>query len=226
MFSPHTGKGMDLLTEKEMHKLSRQDLLQMLLSQVREVSRLKESVSQLEAHAAEQEETFTRLKQKLDDKDAQLDKLMGLLAEKDESIRTLGREIETVKAGLDRENEERLEGFRMADRAMRERLSEKDAFIDELRARLREQEKQIADLRTERDDLRSIAQGDWLSPGEDGSAIPGPEKSPDDGPKSSIGMANDGGSTDWNEFSKSTAWGSLSQLERRRNSIFRGKEKK
>ncbi len=240
MFFAVGGKGMGLLTEKEMHKLSRQDLLQMLLSQVREVSRLKESVSQLEARAAQQEETIARLKQKLDDKDAQLEKLRGRLDEKDAlleklggrldekdaAIRTLNGEMETVRAGRDREIEERLEGFRAADRTMRERLSEKDAFIEELRARLRVQEQQIEDLRGERDDLRAAAPGERSGDGENVPAALETENGPAEDPEPPARTENVSGSMDWNEFSKTTSWGSPSQRERRKNTLFRSKEKK
>ena len=85
------------MTEKELHKLSRENLLQLLLSQSREVSRRKEEYSslldakselesgyeRLKAKLDEKDETIERLKDKLNEKDALLEKLKGRLDEKD-----------------------------------------------------------------------------------------------------------------------------------------------
>ena len=77
------------MTEKELHKLRRQDLLELLLSQSKEVTDLQRKVRDLE-HTVE---TVTlnndHLKEKLDDKDAQIEKLKGRLDDKDATIAQL-----------------------------------------------------------------------------------------------------------------------------------------
>ena len=71
------------MTEKELHKLSREDLLRLLLAQSKEVSRLKAELETVKTGRNEAQETLERLKAKLDEKDAQLEKLKGRLDEKD-----------------------------------------------------------------------------------------------------------------------------------------------
>lgn len=91
------------MTEKQLHKLHRQDLLQLLLAQSREVAAeqaeinsQKERIEELEAGNArliqkldEKDETIERLKGKLNEKDALLEKLKGRLDQKDADIRRL-----------------------------------------------------------------------------------------------------------------------------------------
>ena len=60
------------MTEKELHKLSREDLLRLLLAQSKEVSRLKVELETVKAGRDEALETVERLKAKLDEKDAML----------------------------------------------------------------------------------------------------------------------------------------------------------
>ena len=57
------------MTEKELHRLSRQDLLQLLLAQSKEVSRQKNVIEEMKTNAAQDLELTERLKGKLDEKD-------------------------------------------------------------------------------------------------------------------------------------------------------------
>ena len=77
------------MTAKELHKLSRQDLLQLLLAQSREVARQKESIDELKGLLKKERDLSNRLKEKLNEKDEDLARLADKLNEKDENI---GRE--------------------------------------------------------------------------------------------------------------------------------------
>ena len=63
------------MTERELRRLSRQDLLQLLLAQSREVARQNDTITELRS-ALEQEREFTAgLKAKLDEKDSMVEQL-------------------------------------------------------------------------------------------------------------------------------------------------------
>ncbi len=78
------------LTGKQLHKLSREDLLKLLLAQSQELSEQKETVAALQEENASAEESLGRLKSKLDEKDAQIERLKRKLDEKDRMIGSLG----------------------------------------------------------------------------------------------------------------------------------------
>ena len=96
------------MTEKELHRLGRKDLLQLLVTQGREALTLQEELDGCHTKNAELDATLTRLKDKLDEKDALIEKLKGRLDQKDARIRELeeemaewkeSRRIELEKAG-------------------------------------------------------------------------------------------------------------------------------
>ena len=77
------------MTEKELRRLSRQDLLQLLLVQSRDVARLKESAEELKNALSEERELCERLKGKLNEKDETLERLKERLNDKDATISRL-----------------------------------------------------------------------------------------------------------------------------------------
>ena len=91
------------MTDKELRKLRREDLLRLLLSQSKEVLQLREGLQAETAKAAEltdtnerlkdrlneKDEQIAHLKEKLNDKDALLEKLKGRLDGKDREIAAL-----------------------------------------------------------------------------------------------------------------------------------------
>ena len=121
-------------TNKELHKLPRQDLLELLISQSREVAQQQETISENEKTITDLSEALERLKAKLNEKDAQIEKLKGRLDEKDEAIRVL-REGGMISDGDEESAPVRLEELffvlRMAGEAyMRkkaQRLKKEDA---------------------------------------------------------------------------------------------------
>ena len=107
------------MTEKELHRLGRKDLLQLLVTQGREALTLQEELDGCHTKNAELDATLTRLKDKLDEKDALIEKLKGRLDQKDARIRELeeemaewkeSRRIELEKAGSLAEASLRLNG--------------------------------------------------------------------------------------------------------------------
>ena len=86
-------KGVAAVTAKELHKLSRQDLLQLLLAQSREVARQKESIDELKGLLKKERDLSNRLKEKLNEKDEDLARLADKLNEKDENIGRLKEKL-------------------------------------------------------------------------------------------------------------------------------------
>ena len=72
------------MTEKELHKLSREDLLRLLISQSREMSRQKSLLEASTAECADLQASLERLKDTLREKDEQIESLNNALDEKEE----------------------------------------------------------------------------------------------------------------------------------------------
>lgn len=87
------------MTDKELRKLRRQDLLQLLLAQSREVARQQELGDELRGEYEQQQKTDRRLKNKLDEKDAQLERLKKKLDQKDAEIAALRQQVARLRAG-------------------------------------------------------------------------------------------------------------------------------
>ena len=79
---------------KELQKLKRQDLLELLVDQMRENDQLRVAQAQAESAVVALDEQVDRLKAKLDDKDVQLGRLKAKLDDKDAFI-------DRLKAKLD-----------------------------------------------------------------------------------------------------------------------------
>ena len=77
------------MTEKELHRLKRQDLLQLLLSQSVEVAKQQSEIDRLRAEADEASHTIQGLKQWLVEKENQIQALNKLLETKDAAIELL-----------------------------------------------------------------------------------------------------------------------------------------
>lgn len=82
------------MTEKELLKLKRQDLLQLLLDQGRDAAEYKARLEETSLALTEAEETVERLKNKLNEKDELIEKLKGRLDEKDAQIKQQSEEME------------------------------------------------------------------------------------------------------------------------------------
>lgn len=89
-------KGVDL------RKLSRLDLVELLMADMDTIDELRARVARLEEKLAASTETVGRLTQKLDDKDAQIEHLKHRLDAKDDRI----RDLEGAVSGRDGSPEE------------------------------------------------------------------------------------------------------------------------
>lgn len=67
------------MTDKELHKLGRRELLQLMLAQGREAEKAKQELAETQDKLHRLEESYERLKGRLDDKDAQIHKLRAAL---------------------------------------------------------------------------------------------------------------------------------------------------
>jgi chromosome segregation ATPase len=113
------------MTDKELHKLRRQDLLQLMLEQGKETLALQMEFNEINAEYIQVKAGYDRLKEKLDEKDAVIEKLKKRLDEKDAVIEKL-----------------------------KKRLNEKDAAIEELKIHLDEKDTGISELEKELETIR------------------------------------------------------------------------
>ena len=123
------------MTEKELHKLNRQDLLQLLLNQSKQAADLRVKLDESLKSQEETEQVNERLKAKLDEKDAAHDEQNGRLKDK---LNEKDEQLEHLKAKLDEKDAqlERLKG----------KLNEKDEQLERLKERLGEKEERIRTL--------------------------------------------------------------------------------
>lgn len=101
------------MADKELRKLKRRELLQMLLVQCEESERLEEELKELIAEHEAMSESYERLKQKLNVKDERLNQKDARIAELTEEIEEMktSREIELTEAGSIAEAALRLNGI-------------------------------------------------------------------------------------------------------------------
>ena len=57
------------MTDKELHKLGRREMLQLMLAQGREAEKAKQELADTQEKLRQLEESYERLKRRLDDKD-------------------------------------------------------------------------------------------------------------------------------------------------------------
>lgn len=74
------------MTVKELQKLKRQELLELLVEQSREAEQLKSQQEEKENELRSMRENNIRLKAKVDEKDVQIERLTGRLNSKKERI--------------------------------------------------------------------------------------------------------------------------------------------
>lgn len=77
------------MTEKELHKLSREDLLRLLLTQSREIDRQRSQMEASDAECAELRASLEELKDKLIEKDEQIEQITKTIDEKEEQLAAL-----------------------------------------------------------------------------------------------------------------------------------------
>lgn len=98
--TPHPLKGGSPLTEKELHRMKRADLLALLLAQGREAATLQTQLDSANGALADSQELVARLKTRLDEKDAQMERLKGKLNEKDAQLDRLKSRLDAKDARI------------------------------------------------------------------------------------------------------------------------------
>ena len=110
------------MTEKELHKLRRHDLLQLLLAQGREAAQLQAQIDDMTAQLETAQETNSRFIGRLDDKDEQIEALRKVIEEYrsgrifemegDISIAEIARKLEGIFAAAQKAVDQYLDGVR------------------------------------------------------------------------------------------------------------------
>ncbi len=88
------------MTEKELHKLKRHDLLVLLVAQGKEAAELQEQLGQTQRALAEMTALSERLKTRLNEKDEQIERLKERLNEKDGQIERLKERLDGKDARI------------------------------------------------------------------------------------------------------------------------------
>lgn len=125
------------MTDKELRKLRRQDLLELLVEQSKEAAKFQGERDDKQAELSQILESYERLKGKLDEKDELIEKLKGRLDEKDAAIEAAEIQSEETLT--------RLKG----------KLDEKDALLEKLKNRLDQKDEKIKQLEDEVEKARS-----------------------------------------------------------------------
>lgn len=106
MFRGAKGGAGTTMTDRELQKLSRRELLQLLLDQAKETEQLRVELAAAGEHASEMEKTFQRLRERLDEKDAKIremgetyDRLRDRLNDKDATIKELNETLQAEREG-------------------------------------------------------------------------------------------------------------------------------
>ncbi|MBQ9331276.1 MAG: hypothetical protein IJ221_09915 [Oscillibacter sp.] len=86
------------MTEKELHRLRRQDLLQLLLAQSQEVTQRQREIARLEKLLSATREDNDHLRAQLDERDVHLKDVVSRLDRKDAELRALHAEAEAAQA--------------------------------------------------------------------------------------------------------------------------------
>jgi len=111
------------MTDKELRRLRRPELIDLLLREVQEVDELRVSLELQDVEMHRHKDNIEHLKEKLNDKDAQIERLKEKLNDKDAQLEHLKR-----------------------------RLDEKDVKMKRLTTKLDEKDAEIAELRDEIDE--------------------------------------------------------------------------
>lgn len=100
------------MTEKELHKLKREDLLKLLLAEVREADGVSRELEDLKMQYAQLSENYEKLRKRLDQKDLTIHRLRDIL-----EAERMQRHIELREAGSIAEAALRLNGVFAAAQA-------------------------------------------------------------------------------------------------------------
>lgn len=127
------------MNEKEFRRLRRQDLLQLLLVQGKEMAEVKGELAESNTRTATLEAQVERLKDKLNEKDETIERLKEKLNDKDAQMNEqLGRLKEKLNDKDAQMNDQQTR--------LKEKLDDKDAQIERLKRKLDDKDAQIETL--------------------------------------------------------------------------------
>lgn len=89
------------MTDKELRKLSRQDLLQLLIMQGREAAALEEQLNEAKYNEKRQFDSNERLRDRIADREETIEHLKEKLTGKDEKLNAKDREIAELKEQIE-----------------------------------------------------------------------------------------------------------------------------
>lgn len=127
------------MTDKELQRLGRGDLLRLLLEQVVAIERTEAELEASKSRNQELEETYERLRKRLDQKDARIQELQKALQEL-EPLRERAREADRLETELG-DSREKVRELKGGYERLRERLDQKDEKIQALRDALQAERK-------------------------------------------------------------------------------------
>lgn len=136
------------MTDKELQKLGRRELLKLLLEQVLESERLENELEASVNQVRELEETYERLRERLDQKDARINELESELestAGEMASLRNRFQAVDQLEKDLG-ERQKQMEGMNETFARLRERLDQKDARISQLESDQEEYKNRIREM--------------------------------------------------------------------------------
>ena len=160
------------MTDKDLHKLSREDLLKLMLTQSKEVTRQKAMVSELTETREQNTATIDRLKNKLDEKDETIERLKERLNENDALLEKLKKRLdekdkllEEKQEELDRNRpdapkfDEHVISLQRENADLRQQNGELNGKVGELKARLAQREEELQRCK-ERLEKSAVVQSD------------------------------------------------------------------
>ena len=89
------------MTDKELRKLSRQDLLQLLIMQGREAATLEEQLNESKYNEQRQFDSNERLRDRIADREETIEHLKEKLAAKDEKLNSKDKEIAELRQQIE-----------------------------------------------------------------------------------------------------------------------------
>ena len=147
------------MTDKDFRKLSREDLLKLMLTQGREVSRQKAQIADLEEVGKQTSENLERMKRMLEEKDQMLDWMKERLSERDERLEKLTTQLDNQDALLQvlqegaadsgdaaKMPDTRAMELQAENDALRERLAQMSGLIAQQNATIEKQEEELRQL--------------------------------------------------------------------------------
>ncbi len=90
------------MTDRELRKLSRQDLLQLLIAQGREAAQMEEQLKEAKYNEQRQFDSNERLRDRIADREETIEHLKEKLTGKDEKLNEKDREIAELKDQIER----------------------------------------------------------------------------------------------------------------------------